>query len=350
MSDITPAPMPLSADQVIALREGCDGKCHAAIQALEESMRETAATRSADIGLRVKLINILHTHGNGETDEHDGENISEMVQRLVATTAKLREEINQIEAIAYGAHGSESIEPIGRAGRIVKELGKKCDRILAELDIEHTRTEKLREENATVKRQSESCYDCHGGPGTTQEACGACLTCIMRERDAAREELAQSNRLCQDQESSLKILKDRMNMCRSEADCPDDETLAVHCRTLRARVNSLEKELALTQSKLRDREDQWKFGVEVQGLCLSVLPAIGKDENMFDAIKRWQSIASLQYTSEFPTVPGWYWVMPDNSPEDQTPMFIGLDEIAKDFMLTFFRGCLFAGPIPKPTK
>lgn len=23
-------------------------------------------------------------------------------------------------------------------------------------------------------------YDCHGGPGTTQDACGACVTCLHR--------------------------------------------------------------------------------------------------------------------------------------------------------------------------
>lgn len=44
----------------------------------------------------------------------------------------------------------------------------------------------LERERDELRRQMEARYDCHAGPGTTQEACGACLTCVMRERDALR--------------------------------------------------------------------------------------------------------------------------------------------------------------------
>lgn len=33
-------------------------------------------------------------------------------------------------------------------------------------------------------------YDCHGGPGTTQDACGACVTCIGRFLENKERELA----------------------------------------------------------------------------------------------------------------------------------------------------------------
>lgn len=49
-----------------------------------------------------------------------------------------------------------------------------------------------------VRQQNRDFYDCHGGPGTTQEACGACVTCLNRlleQRDARiaklEEELEQ---------------------------------------------------------------------------------------------------------------------------------------------------------------
>jgi len=29
-------------------------------------------------------------------------------------------------------------------------------------------------------RAAIAAYDCHGGPGTTQEPCGACITCLHR--------------------------------------------------------------------------------------------------------------------------------------------------------------------------
>ncbi len=37
-----------------------------------------------DLPLRVKLINLLHKHGTGETAEKDGEKIDEVVERIVA--------------------------------------------------------------------------------------------------------------------------------------------------------------------------------------------------------------------------------------------------------------------------
>lgn len=30
-------------------------------------------------------------------------------------------------------------------------------------------------------RAAFAAYDCHGGPGTTRDACGACVTCLLRE-------------------------------------------------------------------------------------------------------------------------------------------------------------------------
>ncbi len=36
-----------------------------------------------DIGLRIKLIELCHKYGTGETDEQDGESVTQMVERLV---------------------------------------------------------------------------------------------------------------------------------------------------------------------------------------------------------------------------------------------------------------------------
>jgi len=34
-----------------------------------------------------------------------------------------------------------------------------------------------------AERERHAFFDCHGGPGTTSDACGACTTCLIRERD-----------------------------------------------------------------------------------------------------------------------------------------------------------------------
>lgn len=56
-----------------------------------------------------------------------------------------------------------------------------------------------RAKNAELSRTYESRYDCHGGPGTTEEACGACLTCVMRQRDES------DNALAAEQEKTAKL-------------------------------------------------------------------------------------------------------------------------------------------------
>lgn len=55
-------------------------------------------TAEKDIPLRVKLIDLLHKHGKGETDEHDGEKIDEMVERIVAERDPLRAEVERLTA------------------------------------------------------------------------------------------------------------------------------------------------------------------------------------------------------------------------------------------------------------
>ncbi len=42
---------------------------------------------------------------------------------------------------------------------------------------------------------AEAAYDCHGGPGTTQDACGACITCLKREADGLHDLIARQSQL-----------------------------------------------------------------------------------------------------------------------------------------------------------
>jgi uncharacterized protein involved in exopolysaccharide biosynthesis len=41
-----------------------------------------------------------------------------------------------------------------------------------------------------AKVQAEARYDCHGGPGTTSDACGACNACITRRAEGMQGALA----------------------------------------------------------------------------------------------------------------------------------------------------------------
>ena len=51
---------------------------------------------------------------------------------------------------------------------------RRCRALLTRAQrAEHARNEALAE---SARR-----YDCHGGPGTTQPACNACITCLLRE-------------------------------------------------------------------------------------------------------------------------------------------------------------------------
>jgi hypothetical protein len=53
-------------------------------QFIADLRAQLSAATAKDRALRVKLINLLHKHGTGETEEHDGEKIDEMVERIVA--------------------------------------------------------------------------------------------------------------------------------------------------------------------------------------------------------------------------------------------------------------------------
>jgi hypothetical protein len=46
----------------------------------------------------------------------------------------------------------------------------------------------LGEERDAAIREAASRYDCHGGPGTTTEPCGACVSCVMRRAEKAERE------------------------------------------------------------------------------------------------------------------------------------------------------------------
>lgn len=59
-----------------------------------------------DIALRVKLIDLLHKHGTGETDEHDGETIDQLVERLVFKPDHRKEDSGR-----HKADGSCANEP-----------------------------------------------------------------------------------------------------------------------------------------------------------------------------------------------------------------------------------------------
>ena len=61
---------------------------------------------------------------------------------------------------------------------------------------------RLRAENERLRAESESRFDCHAGPGTTEPACGGCVTCLLRdleaaeaERDTLRDRLSRAEKL-----------------------------------------------------------------------------------------------------------------------------------------------------------
>jgi hypothetical protein len=50
----------------------------------------------------------------------------------------------------------------------------------------------LQAELVESQREKEACFDCHAGPGTTLPACGACVTCLLREVDTLQDDLEAS--------------------------------------------------------------------------------------------------------------------------------------------------------------
>lgn len=62
---------------------------------------------------------------------------------------------------------------------------KEKDEARADLAAVHADLQRIAMECRDAFAESARRYDCHGGPGTTEPACGACATCLTRERDAA---------------------------------------------------------------------------------------------------------------------------------------------------------------------
>lgn len=68
---------------------------------------QLAAAEEGKLALHVKLIDLLHKHGTGETDDCDGEKIVEMVERIVA------------EKLAAEKEGDEAKSKLSKLGRLI---------------------------------------------------------------------------------------------------------------------------------------------------------------------------------------------------------------------------------------
>lgn len=79
---------------------------------------------------------------------------------------------------------------------IVEELA-----IARELEI-------TRRERDEARRESEARFDCHAGPGTTEPACGACVTCLLRDIEAAHAERDEARAALRDAQDSCAIMQD----------------------------------------------------------------------------------------------------------------------------------------------
>lgn len=101
-----------------------------------EAEKARDAARQREINLRSKLIDLLHVHGTGETDEKDGENITQLVERLVAERDEFRSsyEIQHKNYVALaeaimGGGTSTCSDPFEAA----KHLHAQCDALAARL-------------------------------------------------------------------------------------------------------------------------------------------------------------------------------------------------------------------------
>jgi hypothetical protein len=66
-----------------------------------------------------------------------------------------------------------------------------------------------------AKVQAEARYDCHGGPGTTSEACGACNACITRRAESAEQATEDVRHLC---ERAVQNARERAVAAEAERD------------------------------------------------------------------------------------------------------------------------------------
>jgi hypothetical protein len=89
--------------------------------------------------------------------------------------------------------------------------------IISQIDAHAVATQRVRAEAAErelheTKVQAEARYDCHGGPGTASEACGACNACISRRAaalEAQLDTLATKEARCHETIRALEADRDR---------------------------------------------------------------------------------------------------------------------------------------------
>lgn len=70
---------------------------------------------------------------------------------------------------------------------------------------------------------AEARYDCHGGPGTTIPACGACLTCVMREREEFKQTAADVAAVLKSEQERLTTMVDQLLEHAGKCECEGGE-------------------------------------------------------------------------------------------------------------------------------
>lgn len=112
------------------------------------------------------------------------------VHRAVIIAEKMNDEQTEVQA-ALSDSFNEAM-----AYDVLEQTEKERDTALADAKA-------AREELIHTRRAMESRYDCHAGPGTTQEGCGVCITCLSRKLESSEDSLREAQAKLEKQEQLL---------------------------------------------------------------------------------------------------------------------------------------------------
>lgn len=221
-----------------------------------EKMRKHLISDSCEDDTAIREICGRH---NIVTDDGSGYNIPlvECVEELENEVARLKAEVENVLS-CFGDDAKLVKDGAVSLFALTALTLRERDDLLTRLAQAVKERDEAKDATVRARRVAETRYDCHAGPGTTQEACGACLTCVMRARDRAEQQLKEANeRLFRAGDEPLAILgfaEQRLAFTARELSQVQDSRTAIILERDRAeqRVRELEAIEKTVSNELRE--------------------------------------------------------------------------------------------------
>lgn len=177
-------------DQLASMRLEIDETMSKTSRAFSEVSSKCDTLRERVKELEPHVVNIARVLSCQENE------VGFSVGKLIGESVTLREDLLTAQALVSSYERGdqmllEMVAPHATIAEGIEELKEEVKQLeaawrISRSDLQHEHSRLIKERARSAER-----YDCHAGPGTTQPACGACLTCVMRERDEAREKVKE---------------------------------------------------------------------------------------------------------------------------------------------------------------